>query len=227
MPEPAEDTAEDGAEDMTEDGAPAPGSASQDSAPEATAGEAAGPGTPVPPRRSWRSHLTGWAIPIAVAVIVAFLLRTFVISAFYIPSGSMIPTLDIGDRILVDRLSPDMGGIHMGDIMVFHRTKQTLCGSAAETYLVKRVIGLPGDRVSSQGNNVLVNGKVLSQPWLPAYDPLGRPITTQVVPPHEYFMLGDNRSESCDSRYWGDVPRSNMVGRVILLFWPLSRLRFF
>ena len=178
-------------------------------------------------RSPWGRHLLGWGVPIAVAVVVAVVLRTFVIGTFSIPSGSMTPTLAIGDRIVVDRLSLHMGGVHRGDIIVFHRTQPLLCNRPAESYLVKRVIGMPGDHLSSSGNAVLLNGQPLKEPWLPADDPLVYPISPVTVPAGEYYVLGDDRSNSCDSRFWGEVPRSDIVGRVVARYWPISRLHFF
>jgi signal peptidase I len=175
----------------------------------------------------WRRHLIGWGVPLLVAVVLAILLRTFVVGTFSIPSGSMIPTLKIGDRIAVDKLSMHMGGVHRGDIIVFRRTQPILCNAPAEQYLVKRVIGVPGDRLSSAGNTILVDGKPLAQPWLPKDDPLTYPIAPVTVPSGQYYVLGDNRAASCDSRFWGEVPRSHIVGRVVLRYWPLSRLHFF
>jgi signal peptidase I len=166
-------------------------------------------------------------VPLLVAVVLAILLRTFVVGTFSIPSASMTPTLKVGDRIAVDKLSQHMGGIHRGDIIVFKRTQLTLCNAAAEKYLVKRVIGLPGDHLSSTGNTILVDGRPLAQPWLPKDDPLTYPIAPTTVPSGEYYVLGDNRAESCDSRFWGEVPRGNIVGRVVLRYWPPSRLHFF
>ncbi|MBO0729958.1 MAG: signal peptidase I [Acidimicrobiaceae bacterium] len=180
----------------------------------------------------WRRHIIGWGVPLVVAIVLAILLRTFVVGTFSIPSGSMIPTLKVGDRIAVDKLSMHMGGIHRGDIIVFHRTRPTLCNAPAEQYLVKRVIGLPGDHLSSTGNpgssdSILVNGKPLNQSWLPKNDPLTYPVSPVTVPAGEYYVMGDNRAASCDSRFWGEVPRGNIVGRVILRYWPLSRIHFF
>jgi signal peptidase I len=176
---------------------------------------------------AWRRHALSWGLPIVIAIVLALVLRAYVIGTFSIPSGSMTPTLQIGDRIVVDKLSLHMGGVHRGDIIVFHRTEAVLCGRPAESYLVKRVIGLPGDHLSSHGNTVLVDGKPLAEPWLPANDPLETPVKPVTVPAGEYYVMGDDRGNSCDSRYWGEVPRSNIVGRVVARYWPLSRFHIF
>lgn len=91
------------------------------------------------------------------------------------------------------------------------------------TDLVKRVIGLPGETISSRGNKILINGKVLRQHWQTT-SPLGREIGTVKIPKGQYFMMGDNRSASCDSRYWGTLPERYVVGKVIFRIWPLSHL---
>ena len=92
---------------------------------------------------------------------------------------------------------------------------------------MKRVIGLPGDRIASRGDTVLIDGKPLPEPWLPRGTPLGPPIRSTVVPVGTYYVLGDNRATSCDSRYWGTVPRSLIVGKVVAVIWPASRLHWF
>jgi signal peptidase I len=188
----------------------------------------AGPTTDGPgqKRRShrWIYEATGI---VAVALVVALVLRAFVIQTFYIPSGSMEPTLQVGDRIVVDKLSYHLHGVGRGDIVVFQRPPNEDCGGPVVNDLVKRVIGLPGERISSRGNTVLINGKPLAEPWLPKGTMLGHPITPMVVPPGNYYVLGDNRNASCDSRYWGPVPRSLIVGKVVLRVWPLSQFHFF
>src|ERR1700679_3150527 len=109
--------------------------------------------------RSRRRSLIEWVIVIVVAVLVSLLIRTFVFQTFYIPSGSMEPTLQIGDRIIVDKLAVEFGTIHRGDILVFKAPKAvaTVCGDDVAD-LVKRVIGVPGDHIKSVGNNIYVNG---------------------------------------------------------------------
>ena len=179
-----------------------------------------------PPTRSRRWILETIGI-VVFALVVALLLRTFVFQTFYIPSGSMEPTLQIGDRIIVDKLSYHLHSVDRGDIIVFARPPLEDCAGPPVNDLVKRVIGLPGERISSRGNTVLINGKPLAEPWLPKGEALGQPIPPTVVPPNSYYVLGDNRDGSCDSRYWGPVPRSLIVGKVVLRFWPLSQFHFF
>ena len=160
-----------------------------------------------------------------VAVGAAFGVRAYVVQTYFIPSPSMEPTLMIGDRILVDKLSYHLHGVGRGDIVVFATPPKELADPAIKD-LVKRVIGLPGDVISSSGGRVYIDGKPLSEPWLPP-GTVTTGITRQKVPPNEYFVMGDNRSDSQDSRFFGPIPRSLIVGRVVLRIWPLSRVHVF
>lgn len=172
-----------------------------------------------------------------VAVLVAVLLRTFVVQTFYIPSGSMEPTLQIGDRIIVNKLSYDLHGIDRGDIVVFARPPAENCGGPQVNDLVKRVIGLPGDVLSLSGGYVYVDGRRLDESWLPADEqghtaPGPEGVSSDLVHPYrvpanDFFVMGDNRENSCDSRYWGPVARSLIVGKVELRIWPLSSVKIF
>ena len=149
-------------------------------------------------------------------------MRTFAFQTFYIPSGSMEPTLQVGDRIIVDKLSVDFGTIHRGDIIVFKAPPAENCGEVV-TDLVKRVIGLPGDHLTSKGNTIFVNGNALRETWTHT-EPLGEVVGHVTVTKNHYFMMGDNHSNSCDSRMWGTVPKSDIIGKAFLRIWPLSRI---
>jgi signal peptidase I len=188
-----------------------------------------------PKKARWLRELV---IVVVVAVGLAVLLRTFVVQTFSIPSGSMEPTLNIGDRIVVDKLSYDLHGVGRGDIVVFARPPAEDCAGAPVSDLVKRVIGLPGETISLSGNGyVLINGKRLDETWLPKSvqgttypGPSGTAYSLQhpyKIPANDYFMMGDNRGDSCDSRFWGPIPKSLMVGKVDLRIWPLTRFHFF
>jgi signal peptidase I len=162
-----------------------------------------------------------------VAVLVSLLVRTFVFQTFFIPSGSMEPTLYKGDRILVDKLAVDFGTIHTGDILVFKAPPDVKkdCGDPVAD-LVKRVIGLPGDHLTSRGNTIYVNGSPLKENWS-HFEPLGPPIGKVTVPKGQYVMMGDWHDNSCDSRTWGTVPRSDIIGKVFMKFWPLSQWHWY
>ncbi len=164
-------------------------------------------------------------IAIFVSLMLGLLIRAFLFQSFYIPSGSMIPTLQVGDRIVVSKLAFAFSGVKRGEIVVFARPPADTIDPNVHD-LVKRVIGLPGDTISSRNGHVLINGKILPEPYLPHGDPTYN-IRTQVIPPGDYFMMGDNRGDSYDSRFFGDVPGKLFVGQVILRFYPLSRLAIF
>lgn len=181
----------------------------------------------MPPRRR-RFHIPWWVSSVVFAVILALLLHQFVFQSFSIPSGSMEPTLMVNDRVLVDKLAYDLHSVHRGDIIVFHAPPKEDCGDTGVKYLVKRVIGLPGQTISSSpSGQVLINGQPISERYLPDPDPLGRAIPKTVIPKGDYYMLGDNRDDSCDSRYWGLLKGSLIVGKVDARTWPLSRIHWF
>ena len=165
------------------------------------------------------------AIMILVAVLLAGLARAFAFQTFFIPSSSMVPTLGVYDRILVQKAFFSWRDVREGNIVVFRHPPLDRCGGPQKDDLVKRVIALPGQTIYSSGNSIYVNGRLLAEPYLPHDDPLGPPIPDASsqhpyrVPPGEFYMLGDNRASSCDSRYWGPIKGSSMVGKVVLDWW--------
>jgi signal peptidase I len=187
------------------------------------AGNAAGDGAPPPARR--RTRPPGWAAVLLLALSLALVTRAFVFQAFSIPSSSMEPALHVHDRIGVWKALFDWHGIRQGEIVVFRHPPLDHCGGPAGTDLVKRVIALPGQTIYSAGNTVYVNGRRLPEPYLPAHQPLGPPIpgaSRQApfrVPPGEFYMMGDNRPVSCDSRFWGPVKGTSIIGRAVFVFW--------
>ena len=175
--------------------------------------------------RRRRRIVIEWGIILVVAVVASFLVRAYAVQTFFIPSGSMEPTLHTGDRILVNKLSVRFGTINVGDIIVFKAPASEHCGDGNFPDLVKRVIGLPGDVMTSKGNTVYVNGHPLKEPWT-YFHTLSPPIKKVTVPANNYFVMGDNRANSCDSRFWGTVPRSDIIGKAFFRIWPLSRIGF-
>ena len=176
----------------------------------------------------WKSRgLRNWLVALVVALVASILVRTYCFESYFIPSGSMEPTLQIGDRVMVDKLSVDFGTINIGDVIVF-KSPGAVAAACGDTVadLVKRVVALPGDTIASVGNRIYVNDHLLKENWS-HNEPLGRPIPTTVVPKGDYYVLGDNHPNSCDSRYWGFVPRSSIIGKVFLRYWPLTRLGWF
>ena len=187
------------------------------------------PGSAPNPNRTKRKRRVAieWTLIIVVAVLASFVVRTFVFQTFFIPSSSMNPTLWKGDRIVVNKLSIEFGTINIGDIVVFKAPPDVAkdCGDAV-TNLVKRVIGLPGDHLYSKGNTIYVNGKPLDQKWT-VWPTIGTPIRPTTVPAGQYFMMGDWHAKSCDTRTWGTVPRSDLIGKVFVRIWPLKSIKWF
>ncbi|MGH9127323.1 MAG: signal peptidase I [Acidimicrobiales bacterium] len=160
-----------------------------------------------------------WVVILVAALAVAFVVKTFLIQAFFIPSGSMEPTLKPGDRVLVNKLSYDLHSIHRGDIVVF-KSPPSEANDPTVKDLIKRVIGLPGDQIQGINGQVYINGTQLREPYLPAgTQTLNLPLTT--VAQGQYYVLGDNRGNSKDSRFIGEIPRHLIVGRDFIKVWPV------
>ncbi|HEY4946974.1 MAG TPA: signal peptidase I [Acidimicrobiales bacterium] len=175
-----------------------------------------------------------WAIILMAVLLCTVLLRTYVVQSFYIPSPSMVPTLQVGDRIIVNKLSYDLHSIHRGDIVVFARPPLE---DQAYADLVKRVIGLPGETISSEDGHIYINGQRLAEPWLPpgpdsytgalpsdANQQFNMPGPVK-IPAGEYYVMGDNRTDSEDSRFFGPIPKSLIVGRAVAVVWPLGHAK--
>jgi len=181
---------------------------------------------PSPPRPSrWKKGLRETAGTLLVVALASVLLRTFVIQTFWIPSASMVPTLSVYDRILVQKAFFSWHDVREGNIVVFTHPPLDDCPGPPGD-LIKRVIALPGQTIYSAGNAIYIDGHRLAEPYLPANDPLGPPIASSQhpyrVPPGEFYVMGDNRADSCDSRYWGPIQGSTIVGKAILVFWHNS-----
>jgi len=187
-----------------------------------------------------------WGIVIVGALLVVVVIRTFLFQAFYIPSPSMYPTLKVGDRVLVNKLSYEAHGVHRGDLVVFDRP--TCKGKERPTWatcteggeikdLIKRVIALPGDTYELRDGAVYINGQKLHEPYV-AKEATGvqkqsLPICLfptasfkYVIPDGDVFVMGDNRTNSTDSRCFGPIPKSSIVGRAFIRVWPVSRIAF-
>jgi signal peptidase I len=180
---------------------------------------------------------------VIVALGLALGIQAFLVKPFRIPSESMVPTLDIGQRVLVDRVSLRFGDPGRGDVMVFKPPKgadESACGAShpedspcprhtpdkSKTNFIKRVVGLPGDHLSVRRGRVYINGKLQKEPFIRADAScsicnLPRPIT---IPKGEYYMMGDNRGESADSREWGPVPKKWFIGKAFFTYWPPNRI---
>jgi signal peptidase I len=164
-----------------------------------------------------------WALVIGGALVVALLIRTFLLAAFYIPSPSMVPTLEEGDRVLVNKLSYKLHDVNRGDIVVFERPESEP-DQGIEDY-IKRVIALPGEVVEGRQGQVIVNGRQLEEPYLPDGAQTSD-FGPETVPSGRVWVMGDNREVSVDSRRFGAIPTSKIVGRAFVRIWPLSHLGF-
>jgi signal peptidase I len=185
-----------------------------------------GPSPAGKPRPRWRRALLETVVILLAALLAAGLIRTYAFQTFFIPSSSMVPTLEVHDRIIAQKAFFNWHDVRQGDIVVFTHPPLDTCGGSEESGdLVKRVIALPGQTIYSEGNSIYVDGRLLSEPYLPKTDPLGPAIPDASkqqpyrVPAGEFYMMGDNRAISCDSRYWGPIEGSSMVGKVVLVWW--------
>ncbi|HET7263925.1 MAG TPA: signal peptidase I [bacterium] len=153
------------------------------------------------------------------AAVLSLVIITFVVQAFYIPSGSMEPTLMINDRILVAKFLYRFEPIQRGDVIVFRYPLNP------QRDFVKRVMGLPGDRAQLKEGVVYISGQRISEKGYTIKPDFGNygPVA---VPQGEYFVLGDNRNNSEDSRFFGYVPRANIIGKAIFIYWPPQRIGF-
>ncbi len=173
-----------------------------------------------------------WVAVVVGALVVALVVKTFLFQAFYIPSASMEPTLQKGDRVLVNKLSYDAHDVRRGDVVVFEIPPESV-GPDGIKDLIKRVIALPGETVESRDGVVYVNDRRLTEPYLSdgtvTGDPANGnnpPIRRQVVPAGRVFVMGDNRANSHDSRYddRGPIPINSIVGRAFVLVWPPTKM---
>lgn len=179
-----------------------------------------------PSARAWRHspafRLVEWVLIIAVSIGTAMMIRTYVAQTFFIPTASMSPTLRIDDRIAIDKLSYRFRDPRRGEIIVFRGPERT---QLAGIDLVKRIIALPGEKVSSANGRILVDGVPVDEPYLPK-GAAGRNVAFLPfeVPKGKYFVMGDNRMVSNDSRIFGAIERDEIIGRAMIRIWPISRL---
>jgi signal peptidase I len=168
----------------------------------------------------WRTA-TSWGLTILIAVAATLGVRAFVFEQYSIPSTSMVPTLEVGDRVIVSKLNRTPG---RGDVVVFDRPPNDPANSSSDPkVLIKRVIGLSGETVEARDGQVYVDGKALEETYLPdgTVTSIDEPIE---VPEGEILVLGDNRGVSQDGRFFGPIDEDLIVGRAIWRVWPLGRL---
>ena len=177
--------------------------------------------------------LRDWVVVIAIALAAALLVRVYVLQQFYISGPSMETTMFTNDRVLVNKLSYRLHAVHRGDVVVFDRV--TMNGSTvAHDDLIKRVIALAGESIEVKGCVVYINGAALAEPYLPERDVQQSDLNSRcrvpemrkiVVPSEHVFVMGDNRPESFDSRSFGSIPESLIVGRAFAVVWPVSKIK--
>ncbi|BAY61448.1 signal peptidase I [Calothrix brevissima NIES-22] len=171
--------------------------------------------------RGWQENL----ILMAIALVLAFAIRTFIAEPRYIPSDSMLPTLHTGDRLVVEKISYRFHPPQTGDIVVFQPPEELQRrGYPQDQAFIKRVIGQPGETVSVARGKVYLDGKALAEDYIA--EPANSPYSPHTVPEGEFFVMGDNRNDSNDSRYWGFLPQKYIIGRATFRFWPLNRIGF-
>jgi signal peptidase I len=184
-----------------------------------------------------------------MAIGLALLIQAFVVKPYQIPSGSMIPTLEVGQRVLVDRVSYHLSDPDIGDIVVFHPpagAENETCGANPSTYdrgrqpcpketpersdenFIKRIVAGPGDTLRIENGHPVVNGEKAREDFIkPCAGGNGCNLPEEItIPPDHYFMMGDNRGTSDDSRFWGPVPRDWIIGQAFFTYWPPDRIGF-
>jgi signal peptidase I len=201
----------------------------------------------IPKPTTGRGALLELVVIVGLAIGLALLIQAFVVKPYQIPSPSMEPTLDVGQRVLVDRVSYRFSDPGIGDIVVFHPPEGAVsdpqCGAPqphgevcpqptdeeADTNFIKRIVAGPGDRLSIKNGHPVVNGVMAEEDFINPCHEVGNPCDfpkTITIPPNDYFMMGDNRDHSDDSRFWGPVPRDWIIGQAFFTYWPPDRIGF-
>ena len=222
--------------DQTQDAAVPPSDTDSTPPPESESAE----------RETQRRGIPGWLefpLLILAALLIAVVIKTFLFQAFYIPSASMEDTLQVLDRVLVSKISYAIGDIERGDVIVFddprpgfeqpdedalqratRNLRESIGLSTPQSEFIKRVIGIPGDVVEGRDGGVWVNGVALVEPYVKEPDkPIGE-FGPVLVPEGSLFVMGDNRHSSQDSRIFGPIPIDDVVGKAVVIIWPLGRL---
>lgn len=159
---------------------------------------------------------------VGLSVVLALGIRHFVAEARYIPSGSMLPTLEINDRLVVEKVSFRFNEPARGDIIVFWPPESLTPPGQRRDAFIKRIVGLPGDMLEIRDGQVIVNGEVIEEDYIK--EPSNYTWGPQQVPDDSFFVLGDNRNSSFDSHEWGFLPAENVIGRAMVRFWPIDRI---
>lgn len=187
-----------------------------DPADQAATATASAPPIPAAPKPWWASFILWLAL--------ALLLRWAVVEPRWIPSGSMLPTLELQDRVLVEKVRPKLGQpLPLGTIVVFHPPEALLAaGYDPKAALIKRVVGRSGDVVEVKGGQLYRNGEAVVEPWLA--EPMLYRFGPVTVPTGNLLVLGDNRNASLDSHLWGPLPNQEVIGTALVRYWPWNRI---
>jgi signal peptidase I len=207
----------------------------------------------IPKPTTGRGALVELVVIVALAIGLALLIQAFLVKPYQIPSVSMEPTLDVGQRVLVDRVSYRFSDPQIGDIVVFHPPQGADAGGKcgitihrsqpvdarepcpkpvdqeADTNFIKRIVAGPGDRLSVKDGHPVVNWVMAKEDFIkpcPPGEDSCNLLKTITIPPNHYFMMGDNRGSSDDSRFWGPVPRDWIIGEAFFTYWPPDRIGF-
>ena len=182
----------------------------------------------------WRVTID-WLVTIVGAIAIVLAIKAWVVNPYRIPSSSMEPTLHcarpgsecearFSDRVLACRFCYRFWAPKRGDIVVFHTPPLASVRCGAGGTFVKRLIGLPGDTWEERAGYVYIDGKRLTEPYIKPARRDARTVPAEKIRPGQFFMMGDNRVSSCDSRAWGTVPRANLIGKVFATYWPPARI---
>lgn len=166
------------------------------------------------------NYFKNYILPVFIALAIVVVIRTFILGMYYVPSGSMIPTLEINDHVVVTKLSYKMHEPERGDVIVFKYPVNEEQGLEEVDY-VKRLMGLPGETLEIKSNTLYINGTPIEENYLNIDTNMADygPVT---IPEGNYFAMGDNRNNSSDSRVWGFVPEDCLIGKAQLIYWPFS-----
>lgn len=172
------------------------------------------PSSPPP----WGHRLLRSSLHLSISLVLAFVLLLFVFQPVRVEGFSMMPRLHNNERLFIDKVAFDLQPLRRGDVVVFHYPRDP------RQSFIKRIIGMPGDHIQIWGGVVYVNGQRLSEPYVPARFQDYQDYPEVTVPPGDYYVLGDHRNSSNDSRDWGPLPAKDIYGRAVFAYWPLPQM---